>query len=146
MPDTSSHYNLEAFTHPLSLEPISIYYNPDSYYKKLESDSEGGWNVIIKQKLGNFFRVDIDELKLYDIWIQTGDIGLIVQNYDSIPIPVYNNPHINSKILTTLYKSYIGLVCDISDNFVQLKIDSNNDIIGWVEKKYLCSSPYTTCN
>lgn len=138
---------LEAFTHPINLKPISMYHSPNIYYKELNSDKEGGWIIVIKQKNNNFFEIDIDQLNLYNIWVHIGDIGLVVQNYDSIPITLYDKPDTLSTKSTYIYESCIGLVYDINDKLVLLQINTNNEcLLGWVEKKYLCSNPYTTCN
>ncbi|MDR1006116.1 MAG: hypothetical protein LBL74_04555 [Bacteroidales bacterium] len=140
-------YNREVFTHPLNLKPISIYHTPYAYYMELKSDNEGGWIAKVKHKSENYFEIDIEELNLYNVWVHLGDLGLIVQNNDSIAIPVYSNQDTNSTINEYIYESYIGLIYDISDNFVflQLIID-DKCLFGWVENKYLCSNPYTTCN
>lgn len=143
------HNNIEAFTHPLSdiKQKVSIYYAPNMYYKELKSDTEAGWIVIIKQKTGNYFQIDIEDLKLYDIWIHVGDVGIVVQNYDSITIPIYIEPDTTSFKSRYIYESCIGLIYDISDNLIFLQIIKENEcFFGWVERKYLCGSPYTTCN
>jgi hypothetical protein len=142
-------YNIEAFTHPISdiNQTVSIYRNPDVYLKELQSDVEAGWIINIKGKKGNYFQIDIDDLKLYDIWIHLGDIGVVVQNYDSIAIPVYIKADTTSLKYEYIYYSCIGLVYDISENFLFLQITKEGkNIYGWVERKYLCGSPYTTCN
>jgi hypothetical protein len=142
-------YNQDAFTHPLLdiKQKNSIYYAPNVYYKELKSDREAGWQVVITQKKDNYFQIDITDLKLYGIWIHIGDVGVVIQNYDSIAIPVYVIPDKNSFKNTYIYYSCIGLVYDICEDlvFIQTTID-NKEIWGWVEKKYLCGSPYTTCN
>lgn len=97
--------HIEAFTHPLSdiNQKVSLYSNPDVYYKELKSDKEAGWTVVIKQKKDNYFQIDIQDLKLYNKWIHKGDLGVVVQNYDSTAIPVYSLPSINSPKLTYIY-------------------------------------------
>lgn len=141
--------HIEAFTHPLSdiNQKISIYYSPNLYFKELESDKEAGWIVVIKQQQDNFFQIDIEDLKLYNTWIHKGDLGVVVQNYDSIAIPMYSMPFLDSSPLTYIYESCIGLIYDISDKMLFIQIIKEEDsFFGWVERKYLCGSPYTTCN
>jgi hypothetical protein len=142
-------YNVEAFTHPLSTitQTVSIYSNPDVYSKELKSDIEAGWIVIVKQKKGNYFQIDIEDLKLHNIWIHIGDIGIVIQNYDSIAIPVYSKPDTTSYINKYIYESTIALIYDISENLLFLQVIKEFDsFFGWIERKYLCGSPYTTCN
>ena len=82
--------NIEGFTHPVDIKKrLSIYSNPNIYLKELKADVETGWMVEVKQKKDNYFQIDIKDLKLYNVWIHLGDIGIVVQNYDSIAIPVY---------------------------------------------------------
>jgi hypothetical protein len=142
-------YHIEAFTHPLSntKQKVSIYRAPDVYYKELKSDVEAGWIVDVKEKSGNYFQIDISDLKLRNIWIHIGDIGTVVQNYDSIAIPIYVEPDTTSFIFRYIYESCIGLIYDISDNMILLQICKDSEcFFGWIERKYLCGSPYTTCN
>lgn len=140
--------HIEAFTHPLSdiKQKVSLYSNPYIYYKELESDKEAGWIVNIKQQKDNYFQIDIQDLRLYNKWIHKGDLGVVVQNYDTIAIPVYSLPTFNSPKLTCIYESCIGLVYDISDKMLFIQITKEGvSFYGWVEKKYLCGNPYTTC-
>ena len=138
-----------AFTHPLSdiKQTTSIYHAPNVYHKELKSDNEAGWEAIIKQKQDNYFQIDIPDLALYDIWIHIGDLGVVIQNYDSIAIPIYAMPNKDSFKNNYIYNSCIGLIYDIFEDlvFVQTTID-DKQIWGWVDKKYLCESPKTTCN
>ena len=141
--------NIEAFTHPLFdiKQNISIYTAPTLYYKELKADTEAGWIVTIKDKRDNYFQIDIEDLDLYNIWVHKGDVGIVIQNYDSITIPVYNEPNTNSYKSSYIYESCIGLIYDISDKMLFLHIIKGNEsYFGWVERKYLCGSPYTTCN
>lgn len=139
--------NVEAFTHPVDIEhSVSIYYSPGEYYKELDSDDEAGWIVNVKKRKLNYFQIDIPELKLNNVWIHLGDIGIVIQNYDSIALPIFSEPNVNSKVITHIYQSYIALIYDISNNFFLLQIITNEKcFFGWVERKYLCASPYTTC-
>jgi hypothetical protein len=142
-------YNIEAFTHPcLDIkQKVSLYRKPNEYFKELKSDTEAGWIVRIKQKTDNFFQIDIDDLKLHEVWIHKGDVGINVQNYDSIRIPVFIEPDTNSIISRYINEYCIGLIYDISDTMLFLKLEIRNNIIyGWIERKYLCGSPFTTCN
>ncbi|MFV0598393.1 MAG: hypothetical protein ACK5M0_01520 [Bacteroidales bacterium] len=141
--------NIEAFTHPFSniKQKVSLYYSPNSYFKELDSDKEAGWLVVIKQKRDNYFQIDIEDLKLYNIWVHKGDLGVVVQNHDSIAIPMYSMPFLDSPKITYVHESNIGLIYDISDKMLFIQIIKEEDsFFGWVERKYLCGNPYTTCN
>ena len=140
--------NIEGFTHPVDIKKrLSIYSNPNIYLKELKADVETGWMVEVKQKKDNYFQIDIKDLKLYNVWIHLGDIGIVVQNYDSIAIPVYLAPNTNSIVSKYIFKSCVGLIYDVTGDFFLLQIIQDNQYtFGWIERKYLCSNPYTTCS
>ena len=140
----------EAFTQPYNLDKISVYSEPNKFYSYLQSDIEAGWIVKIKgQKSGHFYVKLPDDCSLFkkNIWVKQGDIGVIIQNYDSIKIPMYSSSNTLSKPIVYIYTSTIGKVCDIKKELVLLDIEyDDKNIQGWVEKKYLCGNPYTPCN
>ena len=140
--------HLEAFTSPYSLNNTSIYDCPYNYMTEISPDAEAGWTVLIKGKVDNFFCVDIEDLNLKNVWVHRGDVGIVIQNYDSIPIPIYssffNFDTINSS-KEYVYTGHIAIIYDISEKFVFVHIPQLY-IYGWVDRKYLCGSPYTTCN
>jgi len=139
--------NIKAFTHPIDIKhSVSIYNAPGKYYKELNPDIEAGWIVNVKQRECNYFQIDILDLKIYNVWIHVGDIGVVVQNYDSVALPVFSRPDTNSVIINYVYNSCIGLIYDISDNFLLLQIITEKECyFGWVERRFLCYNPYTTC-
>ncbi len=144
---TVDYDNIEAFTHPLTLEPIPIYSHPGKYLRNIDSDVEAGWIVRITKKRGEYFQVNIEDLSLHNIWIKSGDMGLVIQNYDSLQIPMYLKPDTNASVERFILESHIGLLYDIRNNFALLRIMVNGEEVeGWIELKYLCGNPYTTCS
>ena len=83
---------LEAFTHPVEClsHKVSIYSAPNVHYMEISSSTEAGWIVQVYERQGNYFRIDIEDLELYNVWIHCGDIGVNIQNYDSINIPLFS--------------------------------------------------------
>lgn len=143
--------NLKAFTHPEDLSVVSLYSKPNKFYRYLQSDIEAGWIISVEKKYTGFFYIKLPEeckLSKKNVWIKAGDIGVVIQNYDSIKIPIYVSVDTLSQPSGFIYISMIGKVYDIKDNLVLLGITLDNGEItqGWVEKKYLCGNPYTTCN
>lgn len=140
----------EAFTHPLDLEEIPVYSRPNKFYSYLKSGDEAGWLVQIKKQKSGYFNVKLPSdcnLLKKDVWVKLGEIGVVVQNYDSIKIPMYVSADTLSKPITYICTSTIGEIYDIKQEFVLLRIKSENkDNVGWFQKKYLCGNPYTTCN
>lgn len=139
---------IDAFTHPFedTSTTVSLYSSPNVYLKELPSDNEAGWMVRIKDKKDNFFCIDITDLKLYDVWIHRGELGSIIQNFNEKKIPYYSS---SNQIIGYIYSSQIVRIFDYCGErvFIQLFINSKSyPIYGWIEKKYLCADPYTTCN
>lgn len=144
---TMYYNNIEAFTHPLDSNPVSLYLKPGKYYKELYPDTEAGWIVEITQKKGGYFKININDLSLNDVFIRTGELGLILRNVDSRKIPVYEHPDTLSSIKDYLSGAGIGKLYDISNGFALLKFTIDGKITkGWIEFYHLCNNPYTTCN
>lgn len=141
---------LEAFTHPVGnlKQNVSIYSSPYVYCKDITSDVEGGWVVYVHERNNNYFRIDIEDLGMYNVWIHCGDIGANIQNYDCVNIPIYSSIHKKKCDTSYISQSYTAIIYDFEDPFVFVKIDADsnsNSLYGWIHKKYLCGSPYTTC-
>lgn len=138
----------EAFTHPTAdlFQRISIYSAPNVHYTEIDSDTEAGWIAQVYERKGNFFRIDIKDLSLNNVWIHCGDLGVNIQNYDSINIPLLSSIVKDKCDTTYINFGCTAIVYDFKDPFVFVRINvSDTSLYGWVEKKYLCGSPYTTC-
>ena len=142
---------IEAFTQPLSSDSIAVFSKPGRFYSYLQPDDEAGWIVPVINEKNGFFEVILPKeckIRPQKIWIQAGDIGTIVQNYDSVPIFVYNKPTTESLPIKVITSPIIGQIYDIQADFVLLEIcfTDGEKIRGWVKKEYLCGNPYTTCS
>lgn len=59
----------------------------------------------------------------------------------------YSQPDSLSMIQTYLLESHIAVLFDWNENFVLMQIKENNmECTGWINRRYVCGSPYTTCN
>jgi len=140
---------IEAFTHVLDEKYVSIYSKPYTYLKDIEPDDEGGWIVQVKDQESFFFNICIPDLDMENVWIKKGDIGLIIQNYDECEIPVF--PALIDTIGTNCQEFHItntcvGLLYDYTENYVFISVELDGEyIFGWVNRRYVCGSPYTTC-
>lgn len=140
--------SFEAFTHPEAntQQRVSIYHSPNVYYTEVLSGDEAGWIVHIHERQGNYFRIDIDDLNMNNVWIHCGDLGVVIQNYDNTNIPLFSSISMVNCDTTFLTQSYSAIVYDFVDQFVFVRIeDGDKPLYGWIEKRYLCGSPYTTC-
>lgn len=140
--------SIECFTHPFANTPISLYSEPYIYLNKLYVSGEAGYEVIATQKESDYILICdfYDESELG--WVMVGDLGIVIQNYVNDLIPIYSSPDYLSTIQTYLTEeSYIAILYDWTTDFAKIKIEEGNLIcLGWIDRKYLCGSPYTTCN
>jgi len=147
---TSQQVNIEAFTHPYDLEQVPIYSMPNKFYSYLQSDTEAGWIITVKRQRAGYFYVKLADdcyLSKKHIWLKAGTLGCVIQDYDSIRVPMYVSADTLSNKVLYIYTSTIGSIYDIKKEMILLSIKSGDkEVQGWVEKKYLCGNPYTTCN
>lgn len=145
----STGQNILCFTHPMCNidESISLYSEPDVYKCELYVDGEAGYEVDAIRKEENYILISHLPVQENPIWISIGDLGVVVQNYDRDSIPMYIQPDSLSFIQTFLVETYIAILYDWTEKFVKVQIeDSNMNFIGWIDRRYICGSPYTTCN
>lgn len=142
--------SLEAFTHPYNLNQMPTYKSPNKFYSYLQADTEGGWIVEIQKQREGFLYVKLPsecELPKKNIWLKAGDLGVVIQNYDSIEIPVCLSADTSSVAVSHISHSVIGKIYSIKKDLVLLSCSYNDaEVKGWVQKKYLCGNPYTPCN
>lgn len=139
-------------------KPISIYSAPGVYFKELENkvENEKYYLVIIKEKSGNYFRVEPQHPEWNDPdygfygWVHTGDVYVQIHNYTDAKINLYTNPW--DKIPTGYIcneKGYWAAVYDVVGNYVLVNLLPDNivkstNIWGWVHRCHLTGQPYTT--
>lgn len=95
---------------------MPTYKSPNKFYSYLQADTEGGWIVEIQKQREGFFYVKLPsecELPKKNIWLKAGDLGVMVQNYDSIEIPVYLSADTLSVPVTYISNSVIGIICSM---------------------------------
>lgn len=140
---------MKAFTHPFSQQDIAAYDVPNGVVVAMvKSDEEAGWRVLILELQSGFFEVVIEEggLKGDTLWLDYRDVGVIIQNYDSIPIPVFEESN-RTVVRDTIWESKIVTIMDYNDELAcvrYIKKEKSNE--GWVSRNYFCDNPLTTCN
>ena len=139
---------ISCFTHPLCTinEPISLYSEPDKYICELYISGDGGYEVCALTRVENYIAVLDLPCGRDTSWVHIGDVGVVAQIYDQ-NIPIYSQNDSLSTILGYLSESHIGILYDWDEKYVLVKIkDDNIDKTGWLNRGYICGSPYTTCN
>ena len=139
---------IECFTHPLIAcdIPISVYTAPYVYEKQMSRDrsEEAGWIVYAEEVYKDFIKIRFENDSVR--WVHIGDVGVVVQNYFDFGIPVYMRPNNTAPKITYIYESQMALLTNFTDKYACVVLVGIEDAIyGWVERKYLCGSPYTTC-
>lgn len=140
---------MRAFTHPFSLNPIKIYKSLNEKEMFLKPNNEAGWLVTIIDKDGEFFLVSfLEKNNLVDkAWIHFTDLGVVIENYSNLKIPVYKHSCDNLKIEHFIRESITVNVCGFNLEFACVVIQAEGiEQNLWVERKYLCDNPVTTCH
>jgi hypothetical protein len=144
---------------------LKIYYFPtDSIIPYTEANSniippnfEVGYSVIIIGKQRDFFKIIFNEethplcYQCNDstYYVKKGTLGTWIYNYnDSIddyaPVPLYEKPSLDSKIITRVKKeNSVAIVLDIDGNWMFIEtIAKGKKKRGWLDPKMQCGNPY----
>lgn len=154
-------FAIEGFTHPYDNVPIVLY---DAFYSPVSvllSDTEAGWIVNVIEIDSPYVKIQFHEdNKLYDacyfkkimqdtVYARQQDIGVVIQNESNgeVQIPIFESAKCE-RVIGYLDTSYIGTIEDVYGELIRVKIRVNQCqyITGWVNSKYVCGNPYTTCN
>ena len=113
----------------------------------MEISGEAGYEVeALRAENGYIMLSHLNEEKEH-VWVRVGDVGIVIQNYNNYSIPVFFHPDSLSTVQTYLSESYIAILYDWNKDFVMVSIkDEKMEYIGWINRRYVCGSPYTTCN
>lgn len=166
--------NLTCFTHyqvnqkKENLPLFNIYDKPNGkVIFNLPLDEESGWEIEILEKRFNYFKInniwsknfveskggpwanvwENDWMRRYDhVWVEKGSVGLNINNYDNQKVIIYNQPTSKSEIIGFIEKPQTVKILDVCRDWAYIEgINGNNKIYGWLEPKWQCSNPVTTC-
>ncbi|MCR5049692.1 MAG: hypothetical protein K6A36_01255 [Paludibacteraceae bacterium] len=140
---------IECFTHPLCGFPITLFSAPSAFscLKDLSVSGEAGYEVEALRTENGYILISHPNDENEQVWVRIGDVGVVIQNYNNYSIPVYTQPDSFSVVQTYLSKSYIAILYEWNKDFVKVCVkDEKAEYIGWVDRRYICGSPYTTCN
>jgi len=150
-----NYFQLEIFNMPTDL---SIPYTPaNSYIVPL--NFEIGHAVIIIGEQSDFFKIKFND-KFGDnpinsqcidcsYFVKKGTLGTWVFNFDNstqeyVPVPFYQKPCENSKMITRLKKDdSVVVILDIQENWMYVEtITQGKKKRGWLDPKMQCGNPY----
>lgn len=140
---------IDCFTHPLCGFPITLFSAPSAFacWEDLLVSGEAGYEVEALRTEKGYILISHPNEENEEVWVRIGDVGVVVQNYNNYSIPMYAEPDSLSIIQTYLLKGYIAILCDWNKDFVRVCVkDEKAEYIGWIDRRYVCGSPYTTCN
>jgi uncharacterized protein YgiM (DUF1202 family) len=132
-----------AFTENVDSIPYLIELNNSKSEKILTPDTEAGWIVVIKSSNEKYFKLDIPDLNLFNIYIEKKWINVNSRNYDNQLISFLAKPNSNSKIVKSINSQLTFNILEIEGNWV--KVAYRNEVLGWIHSDMLCGNPYTTC-
>ena len=140
---------IECFTHPLCGFPIALFSMPSAHacIGNLDIPGEAGYEVEAVRAENGYILLSHPKKESEQVWVRIGDIGVVIQNYNNYSIPVYSQPDSLSTVQTYLLESYIGILYNWNKDFVMVCVkDEKTEHVGWIDRRYVCGSPYTTCN
>ena len=84
-------------------------------------------------------------------WVRKGDyLGTYMSNYaEGTTLNFYSQPDQNATVSTSIHKWYNAFytILDCNGTWVKVIATLNGkDYSGWIEGKWLCPNPYSTCN
>jgi hypothetical protein len=79
-------------------------------------------------------------------WVKVGTVKIGIQNYDNKEVKLFDNLE-DMKQIGSIYDSQDAIILDVNKDWAFLEvIDSKgNKIKGWVDPKWYCDNPYSTC-
>lgn len=142
---------IDCFTHPLCGFPITLYSSPSAFAclkdLSIPTSGEAGYEVVALRKENSFILLSFPYGENEQAWVKIGDVGVVIQNYSNYSIPIYTQPDSSSTVQTNLLTGYIAILYDWTEDFVRVCVkDEESECIGWIDRQYICGSPYTTCN
>lgn len=109
---------------------------------------EGAEHVfdIVKAK-GTWLKISIPTLHNSTAWIHAGSLNTATRNYNNEPIPLYQEPDKESKVVGELHGQQIVLIYGGLGNwaYIKGKGKAGKEVEGWLEPEMQCPNPYTTC-
>lgn len=138
--------SVRGFTHSDS-NTLFVYENPNlvSNFNKINPDEEGGWISKIIDVQGEFFKIEIVDLKLNG-WIKKGSLSLNTRNYDGQKVFLYEKPYLSSKKVNFLENEQTVKILDVCSGWAYIETyEKGVKKTGWLEPNMQCGNPYTTC-
>jgi hypothetical protein len=131
---------------------LDVLTESNCWYKFAISDSNNGWlkieNVIVlpackESELNN------DIGKYNGKWISSKKMKISLPDIpqeSGIKMNFYENPNENSNIIFTALEHLSTELIDVNGTWAKVKFKKDGKLyIGWLERKYQCPYPWTTC-
>ncbi|MCK8521535.1 hypothetical protein M0D21_08145 [Aquimarina sp. D1M17] len=157
---------VECYYSDKETKPISIYESPSGkiiteltvlteslcWYKFAISESNNGWlkieNVIVLPACeGNELNNDIGKYK--GKWISSENMKISLPHFtkeSGVKINFYENTDKNSNIIFTAIEYLSTELTEVNGTWAKVKFKKNGKLYtGWIERKYQCPYPWTTC-
>jgi hypothetical protein len=144
-PEKCEEISVLAFTHVNSSQ-LTLYKSINGdVLKEIEPDEEAGWITQIIKSQGDYYYVNIQDLKL-EGWVKKGSLSLNTRNYDGQEITLYEGANKSSKSVNSLQSEQTVTVLDACGKWAYVEgVGKGGKIQGWLEPDMQCGNPYTTC-
>lgn len=132
--------NVRGFTH-FNYELLTIYRNPHGdILKKIGPDEEAGYIVQIIGVKNNYFKINIGDLGLKNVWVIKGLVSLNTRNYEGQKIGLYQHPDISSDIVDSLVGEQTVKVLNACNRwaYIEGKDKNKKTIRGWLQPDMQC--------
>ena len=119
------------------------------WYKFAISESKDGWLKIENIFVGpaceeNELNKDNEKYKGY--WILAKNLEIDLPDSNSIDFNFYSKPNTESKIVFTANEFMRTFLIAVNGTWAKVRVEKDGkEYIGWLEKKYQCPYPWTTC-
>lgn len=112
----------------------------NSAYYFMVSEEVNGWFKISSPIYGVETDIQIPDK---NVWIHSSVLGTDTRNYSGEHLPLLDKPK-NGNVVATITNETLGLgIKEMCGDWVLVKYKS---VEGWIERKWLCGNPLTTCN
>lgn len=138
--------SVEGFTH-YNYDHLTIFKDTSGdTLKIIGPDEEAGWITLIKGTSEKYFKVDLVDLNITNVWIDKGSVSLNTRNYNNEDITLYKEPITSSKKSGVLVVEQTVKILNVCNQWaLVLGIDKDNKLVeGWLKPEMQCGSPYTT--
>jgi SH3-like domain-containing protein len=118
----------------------------EPYVFELSTPRNGWWRIETFYNAANYDEdTSLEGSSTGEYWIHYSVIAVSSRNYGGEDIYLRDAPDEDANIVAVFNEEVIFKPLDVVGDWVKVKLD-NTEIVGWIEKEWLCDNPLTTCS